>query len=169
MRKSLVFVSIVLALSLVFLMVTPALAANEQPLTASVTVNEVISITLTDTVTPGINFGSVSAGVTGQGDVDQNISTPAVKVNVNGETNVNVDIGIKGSTAGTLALTNWKYSTTFAGAKDPIPATYALVYSARSPGSSVDFFHWIDVPGGTAANTYTCTVYYKAVRTGTAF
>ena len=150
-------------------MVTPAMAANVDQLTASVTVNEVISITLTDAGTAGINFGAVSAPVTGQGDVDQNASTPAVKVNVGAETNVNVDIGIKGSTAGTLALSNWKYSTLHAGTKDPIPATYALVYSAKSPGSIVDFFHWINVPSETAANTYTCTVYYKAVKTGTGF
>jgi len=85
-------------------------------------------------------------------------------VTVDTGTNVNVDIFIKGTATGALALTNWKYSLTFAGTKTSIPAAYGTaVYSAVSATTTSPFYHWVDVPGGTAAGAQGCTVYYKAV------
>lgn len=162
-------ISLTAVLLLIGIVALPVQAAQEQSLGASVTVSEVVSITLTDAGTAGINFGTLSAGVTGQGDTDQSNGTPAVKVNVGSETNVSVDIGIKGSTAGALGLSNWKYSTTFAGTKTSLTGSYLAVYTSKAASSASDFYHWIDVPGGTTAGIYTCTVYYKAVKTGTGF
>jgi hypothetical protein len=153
---------------LMAVMVMPAMAEVEQQATASVSVDEFISITLSDEGTSGINFGSVDPDGSTYGDLDQSDGTPAIEVVVGGETNVSVDIGIKGETAGALALTNWKYSETFGGAKTSLPAAYAAVYTAEGVGS-YDFYHWVTVPNATASGTYNATVYYKAVKTGTSF
>ena len=169
--KRRIIIALGMALILVATMSLPAIAAVvEQPVTASVTVGETMSITLTDAGTAGINFGSQAPPVTGAGDVSQNSTTPAIKVVVAPETNVQVDIGIKGVLAsGTLALTNWKYSTTFGGAQLSIPATYTKIYGPVNASSESDVFHWIDVPTGTASGSHTITVTYKVVKTGTSF
>jgi hypothetical protein len=156
-------ISISLALILVVALAVPAMAVDEQDVSAEVHVSTVISITLTDAGTGSINFAGGTPPITGQGDEDQSDGTPAIKVNVETETNVDVDIAIKGTATGSLALSNWKYSTTYAGSKTSIPAAYGTaVYSDVAPGESGDFYHWVDVPVGTPAGTQTCTVSYKA-------
>lgn len=166
MKKLLI--SAVLALTLIALMAAPVMADQEQSTTASVSVNEVVSITLSDAGASGINFGSLNQGDTDEGDLDQSDGTPAIAVVVESETNVNVDIGIKGSTSSALALANWKYSATFAGTPTSIPETYAAVYSDQGDGTYA-FYHWITIPVEIDAGTYNATVYYKAVKTGTSF
>lgn len=162
---------ILMALLLLMVPALPALAAVEQTVTASVSVSEIISITLTDAGTAGINFGSQTPPVTEVGDSDQGSGTPAMKVNVGAETNVNVDIGIKGAiTGGTLALSNWLYSKDFAKTGiTGLTASYVGVYSSVAAGSANDFYHWLTVPDGTAGGSHTVSVSYKAVKTGTGF
>lgn len=162
-------ISLMIVLLLVGLIAMPVLADTEKSVTASVTVSEVVSITLTDTGTQGINFGMLNAGDTHKGDTDQSDGTPAVQVNIGSETNVNVDIGIKGTTTGALALSNWKYSTTFAGTPASLTGSYVAVYTNSAAGSGNAFYHWIDLPAGTPAGTYNCTTYYKAVKTSSGF
>lgn len=162
-------ISLITVLLLLGLLVIPVQADKEKSVTASVTVSEVVSITLTDTGTEGINFGMLNAGDTHNGDTDQSDGTPAVQVNIGPETNVNVDIGIKGTTTGALTLSNWKYSITFAGTPASLTGSYVAVYTNAAAGSSNGFYHWIDLPAITAAGTYNCTVYYKAVKTGSSF
>jgi len=151
-----------IALMLVAAVATPVLAATEQETTASVTVNQVISISLTDAGSGGINFGPVTPPVTGQGDVAQSSGTPAIKVVVAPETNVAIDINIKGATTSALALANWKYSDTFAGAKTALTTSFVQVYDEKAAGS-YDVYHWIDVPTSTASGTHTATVTYQAI------
>jgi hypothetical protein len=159
-----ILISILVALTLVVALGVPAMAA-EQSTTATVSVGEVISITLVGS----INFGSVTPPVTDNGTIGQVDLSPAIKVNVGIETNVSVDIGIKGALAtGSLALTNWKYSTTFAGSKTSIPSAYGTaVYTSAAAGSSNFFYHWLTVPLGTLSGSHTVTVSYKAVKAGT--
>ncbi len=169
MKKRLIAI-LAIALLLVATISLPAVAAVEVPVGASVTVGEVMSITLTDAGTAGINFGSQTPPVTGAGDTDQSSGTPAIKVTVGSETNVSVDVGIKGALlTGSLALTYWKYSTTFGGTKTSIPAAYTKIYGPVGASSVNDVYHWIDVPTGTASGSHTITVTYKVVKTGTAF
>jgi hypothetical protein len=164
MKKLLI--SAVLALTLVALLAVPAMAAQEQSVGAAVSVNEVVSITLSDAGDSGINFGTLNQGDTDQGDVDQSDGTPAIGVVVEPETSVNVDIGIKATGAATEV--DWEYSMTFAGTPVEIPDTYGAVYSNQGDGTYA-FYHWITIPETTLAGTYNATVYYKAVKTGTSF
>lgn len=157
MKKLLI--SMLVAITLLSVMVMPAMAAEEETsTTASVSVGEFVNITLGGS----INFGSITPPVTGQGATGQVDGTPAITVTVEPETNVNVDISIKGAIAtGTLALSNWKYSSTFAGAKTALTGSYFEVYDNVGDGTQA-FYHWIDVPAGTTSGSHTVTVNYKA-------
>jgi hypothetical protein len=151
---------------LVGVMAVPVMAAEEETsTTASVSVNEVVSISLVDaggTGNEGIRFNGGTPPIEGQGDKDQTDGTPAIKVKVEPETNVLVDIYIKGTATGSLALTNWKYSETFAGTKTSIPGAYGTAVYTDEVVGEYDFYHWVDVPEGTPSGSHGCTVYYKA-------
>jgi len=164
-----IFISLAVVLALVAVMAVPAMAAEEQNLGASVSVNEFISITLTDTSPTGITFGSVNDGSTDNPDTAQSETTPAVSVNVASETNVDVDLGIKGDEVTGLPLSNWKYSTTYAGTKSGLTTSYVAFDTNVSPGASSDLWHWLDVPDGTTAGSYNTNFYYKAIATGGSF
>jgi spore coat protein U-like protein len=164
MKKLLV--SVTLALLLMAVLAVPAMAQTEEEASApaSVSVSEFVNITLSGS----IDFGTLEPGDEDQGATGQTDGSPAITITVEPETNVNVDIGIKGSTTGAIALANWKYSDAFASAKTPIPAAYSAVYSAQGDGAYA-FYHWITIPSDTAAGTYDATVYYKAIKTGGTF
>ena len=162
-----ILISVLMVLMLVAIFALPAMAASEETSTsASVTVSEFVNITLAGS----IGFGTIAPPVTAQGTTGQTDGSPAITITVESETNVDVDIGIKGAiTAGDLALSNWLYSTLFdksdiAG----LTVSYVGVYSNVGAGVNV-FYHWITVPGGTAAGSHTVDVSYKAVETGAGF
>ena len=161
-------IALAMALMLVATLALPAVAVQEDTRTASVTVNSFVSISLS---AGNIVFSDVTPPVTGQGASGQVNGTPAVTITIEAETNGDVDIGIKGAiTTGTLALANWKYSTSFIGTKTSIPLAYGSpVYTAAIPGSVNAFYHWIDVPVSTDSGSHSITVTYKAVPTGTPF
>jgi Tfp pilus assembly protein FimT len=160
-------ISLAVVAVLIGVIAAPVMADQEQSVGASVSVNEVVSITLSDAGTSGINFGNLSQGDTDQGDVDQSEGTPAIGVVVESETSVNVDIGIKATGADTEV--DWKYTKTFTETPTvEIPDTYGAVYSNQGDGTYA-FYHWITIPGTTLAGTYNATIYYKAVKTGTSF
>lgn len=169
MKKLLI--SVLTALLLIALLAVPAVAAeDETSTTASVTVGDVVSITIAG----GLNFGSIAPGSDNvDGALAQTAGNPAIEITIVSETNVQVDVGITGNvTSGSLALSNWKYSTQFD--KSDIasltgPATYVEVYSDQGPSGSdivLDFYHWISVPDGTTAGTHTVEVSYKATSIG---
>lgn len=161
-----ILISILMVLTLITIFVLPASAAVEQSTDAEVTVLEVVSITLTG----AIDFGSIMPPVAEQGATGQTDGDPAITITVEPETNVNVDIGIQGAiTEGSLALSNWLYSTLFDKSDiDGLTGSYAGVYTNVGIGDN-DFYHWITVPGGTPAGSHTVSVSYKAVETGTGF
>lgn len=159
--------SIVIALSLVAVMTTPAMAADEQSVPANLNVNTFINITLVDAGTAGINFGSVDPGATSVGDVDQTTTTPAIRVCVGMDTNVQVDIWVRADVDIRIDITNWQYSTTYTAEKMGLRPDYVSVYTAAERGDNKAFYHWIDIPEGTMGGSYAATVYYKAVVTGT--
>jgi hypothetical protein len=157
-----------MSLLLVAILATPAMAAQEQSVGASVSVGEYVSITLADGGThSGLNFSANPDG-TPYDDNDQTQTNPAMKVIVGSETNVNVDIGIKGSTSSALALDSWKYCDTYLGIKAGLTTSYVAVYTNATPGT-FNFYHWVTVPAATPSGSYSATVYYKAVKTATGF
>jgi hypothetical protein len=167
MKKRLIL-SLAIALLLIATLALPAVAQDEESITGTVTVGEIISITLTG----GIDFGDVTPPVTDNGTEGQIDGSPAVTISVDVGTNVNVDIGIMGALdVSSITLDNWKYSTTFSGTKISIPAAYSVtpVYSDVTAGTAEPFYHWITVPDTTPAGTHTITVSYKAVAHGDPF
>lgn len=147
----------------------PGSASGEKYIGATLFINQVLSITLVDAGAAGINFGAVTPPAE-PGDADQTASTPAVAINVGAETNINVDIGIKGITTGALTIGNWEYATSYVGAKTPLTNTYVTVYPDVGSSSSNGFWHWVNVPAGTTGgSSFSCTVFYKAVSTGSGY
>jgi hypothetical protein len=166
MKKRLIL-SLAIALLLIATLALPAVAAeDEQQVTGSVSVGETISITFTG----AINFGSLSPGdteISASGQTDN--TTPAITITVEDETNINVDIGIKGViTTGSIPLNDWLYGTDFTKTGIGLSTDYAKVYSDVGHGD-YKFFHWITIPSNALAGTHTVEVSYKAVATGTAF
>jgi hypothetical protein len=157
--------ALAIALMLVATMSLPAIAANEGTVTASVTVTSYISITITDAGTAGIHFGTLAPGTNDNPDTDANDTTPSINVGVNAGSTVNVDLQLQGTDFGTgFAVTNAKYSTDHAGAKTALSTSYADFATNIAPGSSVDLWHWLDVPSsGVAAGDYNSTFSYKAI------
>lgn len=160
-----ILISVLMTLVLVAVFAVPAMATEEASTEASVTVGEVVSITLAG----GIGFGPITPPVTAQGTTGQADVSPAITITVESETNVNVDIGIKGAiTAGDLVLSNWLYSTLF-DKSDIAGLTVSYVEVYTDADAVNNFYHWITLPEGTTAGSHTASVSYKAVKTGTGF
>ena len=163
MKRRLV-ASLVTAIMLLTAMSVPTMAAEESTVDASVTVTEVISITLSDAAPAGIHFGSVGPDTPSNLDVDSDNTTPSITVDVGSETNVNVDLQIKGTDfSGTFTVDNAKCSITYGGTKIPLSTDYATIASDIAPGGSQGLWHWLDVPAGTTAGSYSSTFSYKAL------
>ena len=157
--------TLLMTLMLTVTLALPAVAADEQSRDASVTVTApetLISITLTDPGSPGIQFGSIPPSGTVIPAEGQSDGTPAIQVNVAIETNVQVDINIMGSTTDALTLDNWMYSKTFVEVPFSLTSSYVPVYTDVTAGDSKPFYHWIIVPVGTTAGAYSASISYKA-------
>ena len=165
MKKLLI--SLALILMLVAVMVTPVMAAEK---TASVTVNEYISFTVADAGAAGINFGSLDQNIPDNAEVDQGVAG-AVTLTVAAETNVDCNIQTKGSgdfSDGThsFALSNakWDKDSAVAGATAMTTSYATIDTSTAGVLKAVDVWHWLSIPAGQYAATYTATFYYQAVK-----
>jgi hypothetical protein len=165
--KKRILISLALALSLVAVLAVPAMAATEK--TASVTVNEYISFTVTDAGAAGINFGSLDQATTDNPEVAQGVAG-AVTLTVAAETNVDCNIQTKGSGdfsdgTHTMALSNakWDKDSAVAGATLMTTSYATIDTSTAGTAKSVDVWHWLTIPAGQHAATYTTTFYYQAV------
>ena len=132
--------------------------------------------TISITLTGGISFGNITPPASQvDGDLTQTDGSPAIVITIATETDVVVDVGIKGTiTSGDLALSNWFYSTQFdKGDITSLTGAYVEVYPDQGPPSGspipLDFYHWITVPEGTAAGSHTVNVSYKAIQDDTSF
>jgi hypothetical protein len=155
---------------LLAVMAVPAMA-TEVSKPASVTVTEVISFTVTDAGTAGINFGSLAQGTTNGPEVNQTDSVGAVTLVVAAETNVNCNVQIKASgdfsdSTHTIALSNAKWDTdNGVDGATAMSTTYATIgTSTAGTAYSQDVWHWLTIPGAQVAGTYTTTYYYQAVK-----
>ena len=164
-----IFISLAVVLALVAVMAVPAMAAEEGTLPASVSVNEVISITLTDEAPDGITFGAVDQSSTGNSDqVTGGFSDTkgSVTVAVDSGTNVNVDMKISGTDFDTSwPISNAKYSLTHTDTKVAMSTTPTVFASNVVPGGSQMLWHWLDVPSGITAGDYSSTFTYTVVKT----
>jgi hypothetical protein len=154
--------------------VTPATPVESSG-TASVGVNEIISFTVTDLGTSGIEFGDFNPG-TSDNAANPN---PAVNLTVGSSTNVDVNISLKGTdwsgpAAMTLADTTVKFDddgTLSEGSETGksegvLTTSYQIWYEVSAPlGGEADttsVYHWVSIPAAQKAGDYTSTFTYRA-------
>jgi len=165
--KARLIVSLVIALMLVAVLAAPAMAA-EQGVGASVTVTEYISCTITDNGAGGLNFGSLDPGTTDEPEADQD-GAGAVTIVVSADTNVDCDIEVKATdftySTYTIAITDAKYGiTSTLGSATAFAAAdtyYTLDTSTAGAAKTVDVWHWLSIPGGQEAGSYSSTFTYQ--------
>jgi len=131
---------------------------------------EHISFTVTDYGNDGIIFGSLDPGMIDQ-PADGQPGQGTVTLTVGEETNVDVAVQLKGDDftgPATIDIGSVKYDSD----SDPDGAatltdSYVTWYTVSQPLSGDDVrevYHWISIPGGKPAGTYTSTFYYQAVK-----
>jgi len=162
-------ISLAMVLVLAGTMAVPAMAA-EQSEEASVTVNEYISFTVTDNGATGIVFGSLDQATSDNPEAAQN-GAGAVTLSVATETNVDCVIETKGSAdfsdgaTHTIPLSNAKWDTdnAVAGATTMTTSYATIDTSTAGVLKSVEVYHWLSIPSGQYAATYTTNFFYQAV------
>lgn len=117
-----------------------------------------------------VNFGKVIPGVDGN-EATEN-SNQAYSVTLESDTTPDTDIWINGSdlessTPYTIGASNisWNDTENTYSGSSRISHSFSLVRRAVSPGSTFDFFFWLDAPLGMAAADYNGTIWVKANET----
>ncbi|MCL5108353.1 MAG: hypothetical protein M1401_05745 [Chloroflexi bacterium] len=170
MRK--VLTGLTLAAVMLASSVAPALAqtpvALPQTLTATVNVNSVVSVTLTDYGIAGLNFGNATPGVK-VGDAGQDTAHGAVTLEVRPETTADCYLKIAGSAnfigpgAYSFPITALGWTKSSGGGTTAVtntPVNLAAVASADA--KIVEVWHYLTVPQNTRAGEYTASVTYSA-------
>ena len=167
--KKIVLLSMGIVSAIIANLTLPVMAAEDTATSiASVTINEIVSVTLADPSADGVNFGSVNDGTTGNPDLDNDSAAGyAIQVQVGSETNVNVSVNIKGEDftngdGGTIFISNAYFNTVNEYGVNMMDTMYQYLGSISAGGGNVDVFHWLDVPDGTAPGTYQSTFTYQA-------
>jgi hypothetical protein len=175
MRINRCFLAIGLILTLATTVVAPALAQSEEFLPASVTVTQTINFTIVDGDSlAGINFGSVTAGMTNVADSAQLQSPPkpAVTLHIGSDTNVSCSMQVKGQgdfTNGngesiSLSQAKWNQEN-MATQGNPMSTSYNEVATSQAGlAGTGSVWHWLSVPSTAKPGTYTTNFYYQAVR-----
>ena len=178
--KRILIASLIVVLMLVATMAVPAMAAEERSVGATVTVTEYINFNVTDYDSDtvggpggdGLTFGSLDPGTSDNPEGAQTLGTPTAAVNlaVGAETNVNCNIQIKGTdfTYSTYSIgisnASWDTDSNVSGATAMDTAYDTITTSTAGAATSQDVWHWLSVPSGQYAATYTTTFYYQAVK-----
>jgi len=129
---------------------------------------EVISFTVTDYGSAGVQFGTPDPGIEDQ-PADQAPTQGAVTLTVGAETNVNCNIQIKGTDftgAGTIAIGNakWKKDNNVSGATAMSTTYITIDTSTAGVQKIINVWYWLTIPGGQTAGDYTSTFYYQAIK-----
>jgi hypothetical protein len=176
LKKTNLFISLACALILVAIVAAPAMADNS-PVTstvgASVTISEYINATITDNGAAGIIFGTLNPGDTDQPEAAQSGSNGAISISVAKETNVVCKVGLEGSGpfsdggSNSFALSNATWNATDTTPGTAMTTSYVQIGSDTVPGTawSQDVWHWINIPAGQAAASYTTNFLYKVGNT----
>ena len=160
-----------MTLILVTVLAIPAVAQDEESVTASVTVTEYINLTIADPGSTGVSFGSISAGSANVSEVDQN-GAGAVILTVHSDTNVDCNIQTRGSDnftdgAGHVLSINYAKWDTDSDVVGPSNMTLSYVTVDTSSAYTekiVDVWHWLSIPADQYAATYTTDFYYQAIQ-----
>jgi len=177
MRKS--FLVLITIMALVMVSLGAAVVTVDQGVGASVTVNEFVSITLTDAGATGVIFGSSDPGVDNNPDAAQDTAqvTPAISVKNDAISNVNVNVDVKGTVftgdpSGSMVVGQATYDDDGTADQDgsetgevetTLTTTYpgSSYYPAVAPDSSVGFWFFLDIPSGQTAATYSSTFTFQ--------
>ncbi len=144
--------------------------SDEDSASASVTVNQFVSITLTDYGTSGLDFQSLNPGTNDNPEKDQNADSGAVGVANDAISNVTVNLYVKGDNfctdyptcAGdTIAVTYVEYNAASTTPGTGLTASYVDTTVDLAPSASQDLWYWIDVPSGQAAGSYSSSFAFK--------
>ncbi len=177
--KARLIASLVVAMMLVAVVAVPAMAVSDT-VPASVTVSEYISFTVTDYDSDtvggpggdGLTFGSLDPGTEDNPEGAQTLATPtaAVNVRVAAETNVDCNIEVKGTDftgAGTIAINNakWDLDSVVTGATAMSTMYANIMTSTAGVLEEEDVWHWLSIPSGQAAGSYSSTFTYQAIKT----
>lgn len=168
-----------LVLGIVILVLVGLVYSVEQSATASVDVNELISITLSDPAgAVEVDFGAKNPGTNNNPDLEQTVSAGAIKVANDAVSNVDINVSVKGtdfasaSTGASILSSKVTYDDDSAASQGvetgKTETTLLNVYSASPyytnvvPSSAVDFWFFLDVPSGQkAAADYISTFTFK--------
>ncbi|MCX6013951.1 MAG: hypothetical protein NTV30_11255, partial [Chloroflexi bacterium] len=140
--------------------------------------DQIINFTVTSYDPSGINFGSLTPGLSNQ-PANQSAGQGAVTLTIGSDTNVPVNIQLRAtdfSGVATLLLSsaNVQYdddNTLGQGggetglAQVTLTTSYATWYPvSERTASVVQCYHWITIPGAQTPGEYVSTFYYQAVR-----
>lgn len=134
----------------------------------SVTFTEYISFTVTTYDEDGIIFGDLDPGETGAAEYGGGVG--AATITVGSETNVDVDIQVKGdyftaNPTGTIPIGNVQYdSDDDPGGASTLTDSYETSYTIGADTyDQRQVYYWISIPPGQPAGDYNSTFYYQAV------
>ena len=138
----------------------------------SLSVGVVISFTVTDYNNDGVQFGNVDPGADNQ-PADQNVTQGAVTLTIGSETEVDVDVQLKGDDFGgpgtssiTVGTVKYNNSDSLVGTST-LTSSYVTWYSVSAYTSDTrQAYYWIDIPSAQTAGGYTSTFYYQAIESG---
>jgi hypothetical protein len=121
-----------------------------------------ISVTITDNGADGLNFGNHSPGTAKQPEA----ASPSITIT--NETTGNVAVYLMGTdftgAAGTFSVTNAFYneSNNSSTALTMSTSYNTTAWKTLAPGAHLDIYHWLTIPGGTPAGSYSSDFTYKA-------
>jgi hypothetical protein len=134
-------------------------------------ITEVISFTVTDYNTDGIDFGMLDPGTADQ-PADGQPAQGTITLTIGSETNVDVNIQVKGDDfiidggGSTITIDNVKYDLdSDPSGSSAMTGSYFTWYSVSAATyDQRDGYHWISIPGGQTAGDYSGTFYYQAIK-----
>ncbi|MFC1945871.1 hypothetical protein ACFLW1_01585 [Chloroflexota bacterium] len=162
-------ISLTMALLLVAVMTAPVMAL-EGTVDAGVTVNEFVSVTITDQNSDGIQFGTVNPDTNDNPDQSQSTASdvdPSVVIAIDAITNTNCNVSVKGTDFDVveLPLANASWSLTYDGAKTVMTTGYVSMATGVVPGNAINMFNFLTIPDTTDAGTYGSTYTFEVVPT----
>jgi hypothetical protein len=128
-------------------------------------------MTVTDYSNDDVQFGVVNPGESDH-PADWGGSQGAVTITIRDETNVDINVQLKGtnfsSGPDTIAISYVKYNDTdsLTGARI-LTDTYDTWYTVSQPLTSdnvTQVYYWISIPAGKAPGPYESTFYYRAIK-----
>ena len=158
-----VFVSLVASVALVAVMAVPAMAVEENR-TATVTVKEFVSVTITDPGAAGLQFGELDPGAVKAEEANK----PAINIAAAAENNGDAEVFLKGtdfaSSGNNFGVGNAFYHDSDAsGDATAMTSDYpGTAWKTLAPAGSVDIYHWLSIPVGQEPGAYESTFTYKA-------